>query len=539
MYPGELGKKYADRPAFIMASTGKEVTYAEFESRANQLAHYLRSINLKFKDHYAIFMENNDRFLEANSAGERAGLYYTCINSYLTASEVSYIINNSESQVLITSSKMLPTVIEAEDSCPGLKKILVVGAEKQSLSKKILDYEETISNFPTHPIDDECLGTSMLYSSGTTGRPKGILRPLPFQKPDERLPVFNFLMKLWSFDQDNVIYLSPAPLYHSAPLAAASFAIGTGATTIIMEQFDPLEFLRLVEKYKVTHSQLVPTMFSRMLKLSEKEKGMYDLSSHKYAIHGAAPCPEKVKYQMIDWWGPIIYEYYGATEAFGFAYCNSEEWLEHPGTVGKIVSGELAVLDDNMKELPRGEPGTLWFKPTSEFEYFNDPERTAEAYSEDKQLTTVWDVGYTDSDGYLYLTDRKTFMIISGGVNIYPQECEDLLIPHPKVFDAAVFGVPNEDLGEEVKAVVQPIDGIKGDEALTKELLDYLSEHLSRQKIPRSIDYIDKIPRLPTGKLYKRLLRDEYWGRGSNKICLLYTSPSPRDRQKSRMPSSA
>ena len=319
MYPGELGKKYADRPAFIMASTGKEVTYAEFESRANQLAHYLRSINLKFKDHYAIFMENNDRFLEANSAGERAGLYYTCINSYLTASEVSYIINNSESQVLITSSKMLPTVIEAEDSCPGLKKILVVGAEKQSLSKKILDYEETISNFPTHPIDDECLGTSMLYSSGTTGRPKGILRPLPFQKPDERLPVFNFLMKLWSFDQDNVIYLSPAPLYHSAPLAAASFAIGTGATTIIMEQFDPLEFLRLVEKYKVTHSQLVPTMFSRMLKLSEKEKGMYDLSSHKYAIHGAAPCPEKVKYQMIDWWGPIIYEYYGATEAFGLS----------------------------------------------------------------------------------------------------------------------------------------------------------------------------------------------------------------------------
>ena len=218
MYPGELGKKYADRPAFIMASTGKEVTYAEFESRANQLAHYLRSINLKFKDHYAIFMENNDRFLEANSAGERAGLYYTCINSYLTASEVSYIINNSESQVLITSSKMLPTVIEAEGSCPGLKKILVVGAEKRSLSKKILDYEETISNFPTHPIDDECLGTSMLYSSGTTGRPKGILRPLPFQKPDERLPVFNFLMKLWSFDQDNVIYLSPAPcLLYTSP----------------------------------------------------------------------------------------------------------------------------------------------------------------------------------------------------------------------------------------------------------------------------------------------------------------------------------
>ena len=259
-------------------------------------------------------------------------------------------------------------------------------------------------------------------------------------------------------------------------------------------------------------------MFSRMLKLSEKEKTMYDLSSHKYAIHGAAPCPEKVKRQMIDWWGPIIYEYYGATEAFGFAYCNTQEWLEHPGTVGKMVSGELAVLDDDMKELPLGEPGTLWFKPTSEFEYFNDTERTSEAYSKDKKLTTVWDVGYTDGEGFLYLTDRKTFMIISGGVNIYPQECEDLLIPHPKIFDAAVFGVPNDDLGEEVKAVVQPINGIEGDEELTKELLDYLSQHLSRQKIPRSIVYIDQIPRLPTGKLYKRLLRDKYWGKDSSNI---------------------
>ena len=408
MYPGELGKKYADRPAFIMASTGKEVTYAEFESRANQLAHYLRSINLKFKDHYAIFMENNDRFLEANSAGERAGLYYTCINSYLTASEVSYIINNSESQVLITSSKMLPTVIEAEDSCPGLKKILVVGAEKQSLSKKILDYEETISNFPTHPIDDECLGTSMLYSSGTTGRPKGILRPLPFQKPDERLPVFNFLMKLWSFDQDNVIYLSPAPLYHSAPLAAASFAIGTGATTIIMEQFDPLEFLRLVEKYKVTHSQLVPTMFSRMLKLSEKEKGMYDLSSHKYAIHGAAPCPEKVKYQMIDWWGPIIHEYYAGTEFNGFVACNSEQWLSHKGTVGQSLLGPIHILDDKQNEVPVGEEGTIYFEgPTANgFSYHNDKEKTKGATSK-QGYTTLGDIGYLDEEGFLFGLDLE------------------------------------------------------------------------------------------------------------------------------------
>ena len=237
-------------------------------------------------------------------------------------------------------------------------------------------------------------------------------------------------------------------------------------------------------------------MFSRMLKLSDEEKNRYDLSSLKYALHAAAPCPEKVKRQMIDWWGPIICEYYGATEAFGFAYCDTKEWLDHPGTVGKIMIGELTVMDDEMNELPVGEPGTLWFKPASEFNYHKEPEKTAEAYSPDKRLTTVGDVGYLDDDGFLYLTVRIGFMIICVGVFIYPQECEDLLIPHPKVFDAAVFGVPNDDLGEEVKAVIQPIEGVAGDEKLTNELLDYLSQHLSRQKIPRSIDYIDKIPRL-------------------------------------------
>ena len=238
----------------------------------------------------------------------------------------------------------------------------------------------------------------------------------------------------------------------------------------------------------------------------------------EYAIHAAAPCPEIVKRQMIDWWGPIIYEYYGATEAFGFAACNTQEWLDHPGTVGKIVIGELSVLDDDMEPLPNGEPGTLWFKPASKFAYHNDSDKTKEATSEDGKLTTVGDVGYVDDDGYLYLTDRKAFMIISGGVNIYPQECEDLLIAHPKIFDAAVFGVPNTDLGEEVKAVIQTVEGVDATEELTVEILEYLSEHLSRQKIPRSIDYKDELPRLPTGKLYKRLLRDEYWGDGKNKI---------------------
>jgi long-chain acyl-CoA synthetase len=225
-----------------------------------------------------------------------------------------------------------------------------------------------------------------------------------------------------------------------------------------------------------------------------------------------------VKEQMIDWWGPIIHEYYGATEGLGFAACNTEEWLQHKGSVGKVVLGELAVLDDDMQPLPMGEPGTLWFKTATEFSYHNDPEKTAESTSNDGSMTTVGDVGYVDADGFLYLTDRKTFMIISGGVNIYPQECEDLLISHPKVEDAAVFGVPNTDLGEEVKAVVQPVAGIAADNELTEELLGYLNGHLSRQKIPRSVDYIDEMPRLPTGKLYKRLLRDKYWGDGKSRI---------------------
>jgi long-chain acyl-CoA synthetase len=352
MYPGKQAKKYPKRPAFIMASTGEKVSYKEFEDRSNRLAHYLRSQDLKFQDHYSIFMENNNRFLETNSAGERAGLYYTCINSYLKADELAYIINNSDSKVLITSISKLEVVREAVKTCPELKSILVVDANDTHLGEGMYDYFKAVQKFPPTPIDQEGLGAAMLYSSGTTGRPKGILRPLPEQNPEDPLPIMKFLSNLWNYSED-MIYLSPAPLYHSAPQAATGLALRQGATIIIMERFEPLEFLSLIEKYKITHSQLVPTMFSRMLKLSDEEKSRYDISSLKYALHAAAPCPEKIKTQMIDWWGPIICEYYGATEAFGFAYCDTKEWLEHPGTVGKIMIGELQILDDDMQKLPR------------------------------------------------------------------------------------------------------------------------------------------------------------------------------------------
>lgn len=516
MYPNEHVITDPQRPAFIMASSGEAVSYAEFESRSNRLAHLLRDEGLGHQDHYSIMMENNDRYLESCAAGERSGLYYTCINSFLTADELAYILTNSESQVLITSAAKLEVATAAAAQCPRITKVLVVDAQGP-MSGLFEDYASACARFPDTPLTDELLGTSMLYSSGTTGRPKGIIRPLPEQSPEEALPMYQFLSQLWQYRQD-MIYLSPAPLYHSAPQAAVNLTIRQGGTVVIMERFDPVEYLALVERYQVTHSQLVPTMFSRMLKLSESERSASDLSSLEIAIHAAAPCPVIVKQQMIEWWGPIIHEYYGATEGLGFAACNTEEWLAHPGTVGKIVLGELSVLDDDMQPLPQGQPGTLWFASANEFEYHNDPEKTAESTSSDGAMTTVGDVGYVDEDGFLFLTDRKTFMIISGGVNIYPQECEDLLIVHPKVEDAAVFGVPNVDLGEEVKAVIQTRPGVDEDETLSQELLAYLGEHLSRQKIPRSIDYIDEMPRLPTGKLYKRLLRDKYWGDGQSRI---------------------
>jgi long-chain acyl-CoA synthetase len=324
-------------------------------------------------------------------------------------------------------------------------------------------------------------------------------------------------LKLWQY-REGMIYLSPAPLYHSAPQAAVGLTIRMGGTVIIMERFDAEHYLQLVEKYRVTHSQLVPTMFSRLLKLPDEVRRRYDLGSLEIAIHAAAPCPVQVKEQMIDWWGPIIHEYYGATEGLGFTACNSPEWLAHRGTVGRVLLGELKVLDDDMQPLPIGTPGTLWFKTATPFEYFNDPAKTAEARSADGSMSTVGDVGYVDKDGYLHLTDRATFMIISGGVNIYPQECENLLITHPKVADAAVFGVPNADLGEEVKAVVQLMPDVPPGPKVAEELIAFCGQHLARQKVPRSIDFAPELPRLPTGKLYKRVLRDRYWANKTSRI---------------------
>ena len=504
-----------------MAGSGEAVTYAEYEARTNRLAHLLRSHGLQRLDHYAVFMENNDRYLECDGAGERSGLYYTCINSYLTAEELAYIVDNSESRVLVTSAAKLPVARAALAHCPRVQRCLVVGggaAVRSLADPRYVDFEAAVSACPDSPIADESLGTAMLYSSGTTGRPKGVLRPLPETPPSQPLPVHHFLNGLWQCEE-GMVYLSPAPLYHAAPHANVSLAIRNGGTVVVMEHFEPEHYLALVGKHRITHTQLVPTMFSRTLKLPQEVRRSYDLSSLRIAVHAAAPCPPQIKEQMIDWWGPIIHEYYGATEALGFTACNSAEWLAHRGSVGRVLLGELHVLDESMQPARKGEPGELWFKTASPFSYFKDPERTRASRSADGTMSTVGDVGYLDDDGFLYLTDRSTFMIICGGVNIYPQECENLLITHPQVADAAVFGVPNEDLGEEVKAVVQPMPGVATDEAFAQSLIAFCRERLAPMKCPRSIDFTDALPRLPTGKLYKRPLRDRYWqGRGRSRI---------------------
>ena len=491
-----------------MAGSGETITYRELEARSNRLAHLLRAAGLKRLDHYAVFMENHPRYIECCAAGERSGLYYTAVNSFLTAPELAYIVNNSQSKALIVSQAKREIALAALADCPSVELCLVVDGPGEGARLRNLD--EATAEFPASPIADERLGAAMLYSSGTTGRPKGVLRPLPDQSPAEPLSALATRLNVWRF-REGQVYLSPAPLYHSAPLAGVGGTIRRGGTVVVMERFDAEHFLELVERYRVTHAQLVPTMFSRMLKLPDRSRLAYDLSSLEVAIHAAAPCPVPVKRAMIDWWGPIILEYYSATEAMGMTVCDSAEWLAHPGAVGRSVLGEIHALDDEMREVPAGQTGKIWFKTASPFEYFNDPVRTAEVNSPDGTMSTLGDIGRIDEEGYVYLTDRASFMIISGGVNIYPQECENLLVTHPKVADAAVFGAPNEEMGEEVKAVVQLMPGVPPGAETETELIAYCRDHLARYKCPRSIDFEPELPRLPTGKLYKAALRERYW----------------------------
>ncbi len=499
-----------------MARTGETQTYKELDDASAQLAQFMYAQGLRPGDHVALFADNNLRYFETYWGAVRSGHFLTTVNRYLTAEEAAYIVNDCGATVLIASAELRDVATEILpflDNCP-------IRLMFDDVAPGFESYETALAQCTAEPLEYEPRGSTMLYSSGTTGRPKGILRAMPEQLITENDLVGELLLGGLLGFNEKTQYLSPAPLYHAAPLA---YNVGTqslGGTTVIMDRFDPLESLKYIEQYKISRSQWVPTMFSRMLKLDEADRNRYDLSTHELAIHAAAPCPVEVKHQMIEWWGPILGEYYAGTELNGLTYVVSEEWLEHPGTVGKPLLGVIHICDDDGNEVPIGEVGTIYFESEAQtFEYHNAPDKTAESRHDEHELwSTLGDVGRVDEDGYLYLTDRQSFMIISGGVNIYPQEIEDRLILHPKVLDVAVFGVPNEDFGEEVKAVCQLVDGVEASDALAGELREYASEHLANFKVPRSFDFRDELPRLPTGKLYKRLLRDEYWGNKDSKI---------------------
>jgi len=502
--PADVAAQSPHKPAYIIAETDDVVTYQELEAVANQTAHLFRSLGLQRGDHIAILLENHPRFFQLCWAAQRAGLYYTAISWRLQHAEVEYIVNNCEARVFITSHARADVVRAVIDNTPAV--------EARYMLDGVIDgfdsFEAAIAEFPETPIADQSEGASMLYSSGTTGYPKGIKRPLP-EVPYGEDEGISVIKTLYGADEHS-IYLSPAPLYHAAPLGFTMACLRNGITVVVMQHFEAEFALQCIERYQITHSQWVPTMFVRMLKLPDEVRLRYDVSSLKVAIHAAAPCPVPIKHAMIEWWGPVIYEYYAGTEGNGFVQLNSEEWLAHPGSVGKPLNCEIHICDDSGEEVPVGESGTIYFSGGGQFEYYKDQEKTAGS-RHDRGWTTLGDVGYVDADGYLYLTDRKHFMIISGGVNIYPQEAENVLITHDKVVDVAVFGVPNPDFGEEVKAVVQLKDMSEADTVLEVELLDYCREHLSHVKCPRSIDFRAELPRHPTGKLYKRLLKDEYW----------------------------
>jgi acyl-CoA synthetase (AMP-forming)/AMP-acid ligase II len=506
MHPSFHARSNPDKIAYRMAGSGEAITYRELDEISNKGAQLFRSLGLRAEDHIALLVENSLRFLEICWAAQRCGLLYTAISTHLTDAEIAYIVRDCGARVFVLSSNTGHDVAALAEICGPEVMIYVSGETKLALAS----WDMTVAGQPAIPVGDEICGYDMLYSSGTTGRPKGVKPQFKNEPLGSMNPLLVLLCaKMCGMDAETT-YLSPAPLYHAAPLRFNLMSAALGGTSIIMERFDPEQFLALIEKHRATVTQVVPTMFVRLLKLPEEVRRRYDISSLKSVIHAAAPCPVDVKAAMIDWWGPILVEYYGGTEGNGITIVNSQEWLAHPGTVGRTLVGEIKILDENGRPLPPPEIGGVYFSGGPVFAYHNDAEKTAGAYTPEG-WSTLGDVGYLDEEGYLYLTDRKAYMIISGGVNIYPQEAENVLITHPAVFDVAVFGVPNEEMGEEVKAVVQLAPGTAADERTEEELIAFCRSKLSPLKCPRSIGFEKELPRTPTGKLMKRLLRDPYW----------------------------
>lgn len=507
MHPSIHAQTHSDKPAVIMAGSGARLTYGELDHRSNQGAHLFRSLGLKAGDTIALSFENRPEFFEIVWAAQRAGLFFVAVSSKLQIDEIAYIIEDSGARAFIASSN-IGDVIQAVADRNLPAALFIVGGEAPGYR----DFHAERAAMPATPIADEEAGADMLYSSGTTGRPKGIKPKLergqPIDAPD---PVVTVATVVYGATADTV-YLCPAPLYHAAPLRFCMAMMRLGATVVVMEKFEPEAALAAVARYHVTMAQFVPTHFIRMLRLPDDVRCRHDLSTLKVVVHAAAPCPIPVKEAMLAWFGPIIYEYYSGSEGNGGTYISPQEWLAHKGSVGRPLTLTIRICDENGQVLPPRTEGTIYFDGGPSFEYHNDATKTAES-RHPQGWSTLGDVGWIDEDGYLYLTDRKSFMIISGGVNIYPQEIENLLVTHPKVDDVAVIGAPDEEMGESVVAVVQPIDWAEAGPALAEELMAFARAGLSHVKAPRQVDFMEQLPRLDTGKLYKRLIRERYWAK--------------------------
>jgi long-chain acyl-CoA synthetase len=503
-YPGAHVKVNGDKPAVIMAETGQSLSYAQLDAYANRLARLYRSLDLEPGQHVAYIVENSLDCVGLQWGAHYAGLYYTFVSTRLLPGEASFIVEDCDAAAVVLGSKATPPMIQALQALPKPPRLYTLS----EASAAIPSLHEALRQFSADPLENAFEGSEMLYSSGTTGRPRGVKPALTGKALGSTAVIADLMARGFGIDS-SCVYLSPSPYYHAAPLKWVQGVTVLGGTAVLMEKFDAEGALQAIEKYRITHSQWVPTMFHRLLSLPDALKQRYDLSTQKMAVHAAAPCPIPIKEAMIAWWGPIVSEYYSCTEQIGTTFTDCAAWLKHPGTVGRPLYGKLHIVGEDGREVPVGEEGLVYFSGTLPFVYHKDAAATAAVYTADG-WATVGDIGKLDADGFLYLTDRKSNMIISGGVNVYPQETENVLITHPQVLDAAVIGTPHEDFGEEVRAVVQLRPGVTPRPELAKELIAYCREHLSPIKSPRVVDFRETLPREPTGKLLKRLLREEY-----------------------------